>query len=135
MDKSFSVDKDKNTIIFEGILESAYKRKKEDVSKNVIRVTPVDKDIFDSITAYKESGKNYTPTWYKEKNHIMLRSVYDIPVKSVDGDKLTFDEFCERGLIKGAKVEVKIVQKEGAIYPSAIVILEDGDEYDVFEGM
>lgn len=135
------VDNDKHTVTFKGTLESAYKQKKtndktgEITVKNVMRVTPADASVYDVIDAYKDSGKNFTPEWFKNKNHIMLRSVYDIPVKSVEGDKLTFDEFCERGLIRGASVTVKFSQKDGAIYPMSMVVHVDGEEYDPFEDM
>lgn len=135
------VNDDTNQIIFDGVLNSAYKLSKDNKGndlenvKNVINVTPREsKKVFDKITAFENSGKNFTPTWYNKKEYIILRSVYDIPFE-VDGSKLSFDDFCERGLIKNAKVVCKMLQKDGAVYPVAVKVLEDGEMYDAFADM
>lgn len=136
---SYSVDTDNETITFDCVVNSAYRMSKEGKDgksepRNTLNVSPTDKGVFDVISAYEHSGDKYTPDWFKGKEHIMLRSVYDIPVK-LDGKKSTFADFLEKGLIKNAKGVCRIKQKDGAIYPVALVINEDGEEYDAFEGM
>lgn len=139
------INEDNTQIIFSGVTKSAYKRKDTDKNgnaaddaavKNVITVYPDDvKEVFGAITAYVNSGKNYTPEWFKGGEYIKLKSVYDIPFKTSAGDVITFDEFLDRGLIKGGKVVVRFIQKDGAIYPAAVKEVEPGEAYDPFEDM
>lgn len=132
------------TMVFSGVIKAVYKRKdtdnkgrvKEDSPiKNVITVFPDDKKkVFDAIYAYEDSGDKYTPDWFKNKEFIRLKSAYNIPVQ-IDGEEVSFNDWLDRGLVKGAKVNVKMTQQDGVIYPDAIVVKEDGEKFDPFEGM
>ena len=137
------VTDDKSQIIFSGVIKAAYRSKDRDKNgnikedselKNVITVFPDDEKVFDQINAYEKSGDNYTPTWFKEREFVKLKSAFDIPVKAEDKE-MTFVEFLERGLIKGGQVIVKFIQKDGSIYPLAILEKEPGEKFDAFEGM
>ena len=91
---------------------------------------------YDSITAFEKSGSKLTPTWYKNRDGYMnLASVFDIPVLSVTNKQIYFDDWISEYNTVGATVTVKVIQKDGAIYPVAIQVLEDGEEINPFEGM
>lgn len=134
---------DGTVIFFEGVLVSAYKKSQGEngnkVSKNKINVSSDDNSVWERLTKiYENTPKKYIPEWFKnrdDKNMISLKSTYDIPVRIEEtGEKFTFDEFCERGLIRGAKVKMKCNIRDYSVYPSAMVIYEDGEEYDAFAG-
>ena len=91
---------------------------------------------YDEITAFDNSGAKLTPTWYKNKDGYMnLTSKFDIPVKDTDGKVITFDTWIHEYNAVGALVNIKTIQKDGVIYPSAIVVVEDGEELNPFEDM
>ena len=131
-----------DTIIFKGKIKSAYTKGVRnadgdhvDEFRLNIELNSPDK-VYETITAYTNSPKKYVPTWYKAREgNIILKSRYDIPVKNTDGDTVKFSDWLDDGLISGAEVKIKIKQKEGAIYPVALVIEKDGEEMDYFEGM
>ena len=132
-----------NIIFFEATLVSAYQKSQATdtgkVSKNKLNMTTDDKVLWGKLEkVYENTPKKYIPEWFKnrdEKNMVSLKSSYDIHVKIDDtGEKFTFDEFVDRGLIRGAKIKVKANIKDYCIYPSAFVVYEDGEPYDAFEG-
>ena len=91
---------------------------------------------YDDIHAYDSCGAKLTPTWFKEKNgYVNLSSIYDIPVKDVRGNVITYVEWLDAGLCVGSEVKVAVTDKEGAVYPIAIVVLSNGEPFDPFEGM
>ena len=101
------------------------------------RITVFSDDMpYTDIWAFDECGNKYTPSWLKDADGYMnLKSNFDIPVKDSRGKKITFDDWIESETTTGALVVVKIRQKEGAIYPMAIKILQDGENVDPFEDM
>ena len=91
---------------------------------------------YDDIWAYDDCGNKYTPSWLKDGDGYMnLKSNYDIPVKDAKGRRISFADWLEGETTTGAIVTVKIRQKEGAIYPVAIKVIEDGENIDPFEDM
>ena len=64
-----------------------------------------------------------------------LASLYNIPVKDSRGRELSFSEFVELETAIGSKIKLSVVQRDGAIYPKAFVVLEDGEPRDPFEGL
>lgn len=126
-----------NTLIIEGIVISAYigKSRFSDVEK--CRLAIESKTIpYDKITAFKESGTKLTPAWFKDKNGYMnLASIYSIPVKDSRGREIEFAEFVESETAIGSKIKLSVVQREGAIYPKAFIVLEDGEPRDPFAGL
>lgn len=105
--------------------------------KNKNRVTLFAEDLdYSAIWAFNDCGPKYTPAWLKDaEGYINLSSKYDIPVKDKKGRKISFDDWLEAGLYRGAIVKAKIRQTEGAVYPVCLVIVEDGEEFDPFEDM
>lgn len=106
-------------------------------SEECNRLTIYSDDMpYTDIWAYDECGSKYTPSWLKDaEGYMNLKSVFDIPVKDTRGRKISFDDWLESETTRGAIVVVKIRQKEGAIYPMAIKILQDGENVDPFEDM
>ena len=132
-----------NIIFFNATLISAYQKSQATdtgkVSKNKLNVSTDDNALWEKLAkVYENTPKKFIPEWYKnrdDKNMVSLKSSYDIHVKIDDtGDKYTFEEFVDRGLIRGAKIRVKANIKDYCIYPSAFVVYEDGEPYDAFEG-
>jgi hypothetical protein len=126
-----------DNLIVEGVLKSAYigGSKFNDTKKNRLAVQS-DSIPYDSITAYDGVGAKLTPAWFKDKNsYINLASIYNVPVLDPKGLVLTFEEFCNNEKAIGSKVRLSIVQREGAVYPKAMKVLEWGEERDPFEGL
>ena len=140
---------EKETIKFDGKLKSAYNHVDKDDNGNVVKSTniisifrneelecdasqPVD-EYFDSF--YEGKFKKWIPDWYKEnKDFFTVKSAYNIPVM-IDEEKkqMSFAEFVERGNIRDAHVVLKCNVKDNAIYPNAMLVLEEGKPYDAFE--
>ena len=107
----------------------------DDKEKNRVTLFAEDLD-YSAIWAYNECGPKFTPAWMKDaEGYINLASKYDIPVKDIDGNKISFDDWLEAGLYRGAIVKAKIRQTEGAVYPVCLVVMEDGEEFNPFEDM
>ena len=91
------------------------------------------KEFFNDF--YASTAKKWIPDWHKEeKDYMSFKSSFNIPCM-IDPEKkqLSFAEFVERGNIRGAKVILKCNVKDNALYPSALLILEEGTPYDAFE--
>lgn len=108
--------------------------KNDDTEMNRLTLYNPDFD-YSLITAYDHSAAKYTPSWYKDsKGYINLNSRFEIPVKDIDGEVITFEEFTKTET-HNSIVKAKIRQKEGSIYPVALVVLEEGEPVDHFDGM
>ncbi len=108
--------------------------KYDDKVKN--RVTLYNPDFdYTLITAYDNAPAKLTPSWFKDaEGYINLNSKFDIPVKDKDDTILTFKEWVLTDT-NNAIVKAKIRQKEGSVYPVALVVLEEGEPVDNFAGM
>lgn len=127
-----------NNIIVEGTIVSARFGSTKFDDNNKYRIAIESDSIdYDSIHAYDNVGSKLTPTWYKDKTgYINLSSIYDIPVMDVAGKRIDFEDWLSDGYnALGSKVKVSIKQKEGALYPIAIKVIEEGEERDPFEGL
>ena len=124
-----------DTLIIEGIVISAYvgKSRFSDQEKSRLAIQS-DSIPYDQITAFKESGNKLTPAWFKDRNGYMnLASVYNIPVKNMKNREITFEEFTQLDTAIGSKIRLSVIQRDGAIYPKAFKILEEGTPRDPFE--
>lgn len=126
-----------STFIIEGIIIEARvgrSRYSEDIKSRI--AIKSDAIPYDSITAYQDAGPRMTPAWFKDKSgYINASSRFNIPVLNDKGRELSFEDWIETGIAIGSKVRAKFTQKEGAIYPVAIMVLENGEKIDPFEGM
>lgn len=126
-----------DNLIIEGTVISAYigKTKFSDTEKCRICIQS-DSIPYDKITAFENVGSKLTPAWFKDKTGYMnLASIYNIPVKDIKGREISFSEFIETETAIGSKIKLSVTQREGAIYPKAFVIKEDGEPRDPFEGL
>lgn len=71
-------------------------------------------------------------------DNVNLCSLYDMPLK-LSNDKVSeefgydkLSEFIEDGYVIDAEIRVKCVLKDGAIYPSAVMVDKMGSKYDPF---
>ena len=91
---------------------------------------------YDSITAFEKSGTKLTPTWYKNRDGYMnLASLFSIPVLTENNQQIEFSDWIAEYNTVGSTVNVKVIQKDGAVYPVGIQVQEDGEEINPFEGM
>ena len=87
--------------------------------------------------AFKEAGKKFTPKWVSEfEGYVNLSTLYKMPYKNIltNEDGQDFEAYIEEGFLwLGSLVEISVNVKEGALYPKAIRVLEEGKEYDPFD--
>lgn len=124
-------------LIVEGVVVSArYGANKFD-DTNKYRIALKCDDInYDDIHAYDNVGTKLTPSWYKNRDgYINFSSIYSIPVMDASGRRISFDEWLENYNVLGSIVKISFKQKDGAVYPEAIKVLEDGEERDPFADM
>lgn len=121
-------------LIVEGVVVSArYGATKFDDNNKYRLAIKSDSINYDEIHAYDNVGTKLTPSWLKNRDgYINLSSIYSIPVMNVRGNQIDFDDWLADYNVLGSKIKVSIKQKDGAIYPEAIKVLEDGEERDPF---
>lgn len=141
-----------NKIIIKGIMTSAFygKSKMETNSESKTRLAiHIDEEEWKRLKEFAApyyGKKDMSPAWFGYENYsdagengvyVNLKSNYEIPTrynKQNYPDILTNDvEFSDR--LIGASVKVAINFKQGAFYPSAIVITELGEKRNPFDGM
>lgn len=121
-------------VIVEGVVVSArYGATKFDDNNKYRLAIKSDTINYDEIHAYDNVGTKLTPSWLKNRDgYINLSSIYSIPVMNARGNQIDFDDWLADYNVLGSKIKVSIKQKDGAIYPEAIKVLEDGEERDPF---
>lgn len=110
--------------------------RKDDKEKYRITIQN-DEMPYDQIKAFDGSPSRFVPTWFKDgKGFMNLASDYSIPVR-YQRDEIDFVSWTtgeEELTAPNAIVCIKVRQKQGALYPVAIDIREDGHTEDVWEG-
>lgn len=132
--KKVQEKKSMSNLVIEGVVVSAkYGATKFD-DKNKYRLSLYSVDIpYNDIKAFDTVGDKMTPSWYKEQEgYINLNSIFDIPVMDIKGNRIDFDAWLDTGKAVKSKVKVSVRQKEGALYPIAIKVIEEGEEFDPF---
>lgn len=128
---------DNTYVILTGTVKKAYrgKTKFDDNVKN--RVTLYNESMpYDLITAYAETPAKLVPSWYKDADgYINAASAFEVPVMNTNGKEIDFETWINEYDTHNARAVIKIRQKEGAIYLTAIKVLEDGEPVNAFEGM
>lgn len=103
-------------------------------------ITIADADNIDDIikeckSAYASSGDKFTPAWIKNyEGYINLSTIFDVPTK--DGNEVLADIklYVDNNVDwYNSIVSLKVILKDGAIYPSAIKVLEHGEEINPFD--
>lgn len=124
-------------VIVEGVIVSARYGSTKFDDRNKYRFTIKSDNIpYDEIVAYEGVGTKMTPAWFiNQDGYINLASIYSIPVLNSEGIKTETDAWFNTDNVIGSKVRVSIRQKEGAVYPVAIKVLEDGEERDPFKDL
>lgn len=141
-----------NKIIINGVMTSAFygKSKVETYSEHKTRLAVhIDEDEWKKLKEFAApyyDNKDMKPAWLEYDNYldagdngvyVNLKSIYEIPTRynrQNYPDILAHDvKFSDR--LIGAAVKVAINFKQGAFYPSAIVITELGEERNPFDGM
>ena len=138
--------KNRDKVVLGGIVKSAFTKTKttesgETITTNIITLYDSDLTLDGSSnvwgffeTFYSGKPAKWVPEWFKNKSGVTLKSGYDGPVVIVDtGEKMMFESFVNRGLIRDAKVEILCNVKDSAIYPRAMKVVVEGSEYNPFE--
>ena len=131
------VEKMNDLFITGRVVRAFYGSTRKD-TKDKYRLTIQADDMpYDHIQAFDGSPSRFVPSWFKEaKGFMNLASDYNIPGK-FNGDEIDFQEWTTGGedlTAPNSIVCVKIRQKQGAVYPVALVIREDGHTENVWEG-
>ena len=121
-------------LIVEGVVVSArYGATKFDDNNKYRVAIKSDSINYDEVHAYDNVGTKLTPSGLKNRDgYINLSSIYSIPVMDARGKQIDFDDWLAEYNVLGSVVKVSIKQKDGAIYPEAIKVLEDGEERNPF---
>lgn len=121
-------------LIIEGRIVSARFGSTKFDDNNKYRVSIQSDTIpYADIHAYDNSGTKLTPAWFKNQDgYINLSSIYSMPVMNTRGNQIDFDDWISDYNVLGSIVKVSVKQKEGALYPEAIRVIEDGEERDPF---
>lgn len=134
-----------NEVLFEGYISSIATN--DESGKTDINIYVGDDFNYSILKdAFAKSNKKYIPKWYTEKNgFVSLHSKYKIPVLDATDPnheiKTNTDIYIANHLIDDPwhyhKALIKVVIKDGAVYPKAIKVFEDLSEndYNPFEGM
>lgn len=87
--------------------------------------------------AFKDSGKKFTPNWVEEidKGFVNVKTKFDLPVryegeeyKSLEDLETDNEDFHPMGAV----VKLSLAIKSGAIYPKAVLVVENGEPLDAF---
>ena len=124
-------------VILTGTVKKAYRGKTKFDDKVKNRVTLYNESMpYDLITAYAETPAKLVPSWYKDADgYINAASEFEVPVMVTNGKEIDFETWINEYDTHNAQAVIKIRQKEGAIYLTAIKVLEDGEPVNAFEGM
>lgn len=130
----------KKLLVVEGVVTSARvgSSKFDETIKNRLSIKCEEGVInYDDIKPFYENvGSKMTPKWIKEESgYVNVSSKFDIPVKDTFGRQITFEEFTESATAIGSKVKLALTVKEGCVYPTAFVVLEEGEEVDPFKNL
>lgn len=97
-----------------------------------------DEEVYSKLaSAYEDTHEKFVPRWFKEKDgYINLKSNFDIPVLTTNDEETTLvDLINESPTLIGSKVNISLTLADGAVYPNAIKIIEDGEVKNPFEGL
>ena len=124
-------------LMIQGMIVSArYGANKFDNTNKYRIALKTDNIPYDDIHAFDNSGSKLTPSWFKDQNgYINLNSIYEVPIKDSKGKVIDFETWLNGYDVLGSIVVVKIKQKDGAVYPIAIKVIEDGEDRDPFADM
>lgn len=109
--------------------------KKDGLFITLAEVKLTDEQMEELNECFKESGKKFTPSWLTDfEGYVNLFTKYELPTKF---GKITKDveSMVEDGDLDwlGADVKVSIKTKEGAIYPTSMVVVANGEKPDPFK--
>lgn len=147
MAKKSTTNQVTNEFIVSGTVAMAYigSSKYSDKVKSRILLKDCPDIPYELITAFDGSGERLTPKWFKEQTgDINLSTAYELPVRvdcsipEYEGNTKnikTFGQLLDAVDLIGSNVSIKVVQKDGAIYPKAMIVTEIGEGSNPFEGM
>lgn len=127
------------TKIFDVNVRMAYIKYNDtkDCTEHKILVEGLTEEDYKSLeNVFKEVGKKYIPNWFKEQSgEMFLKSRYNFKVLTTDEVETDFKSWVENGTTQNSKIRLKVVLKDGIIYPKAIKVIENGEQLDLFSDM
>lgn len=96
-----------------------------------------DEDIFTIKEAFAECGKKFTPNWIEEieKGFVNTKTKFNLPVRFEGDEYNSLEDLMadnENFYPMGASAKLSLTIKNGAVYPKALIILENGEPIDAF---
>lgn len=112
------------------------KKTEEKLFITLAEVDLSDDKIKELKEAFKDSGKNFTPSWVKDfDGFVNVSTKFELPCIDLEGkewvsieDMIADTEFSWHGALCALSLNVK----EGAVYPQAIKIMGEGIPFDPY---
>lgn len=112
------------------------KRRSEEKLFITLAEADVNDEMLDKLQeVFKDSGSKFTPDWVKDfEGYVNLSTKYELPFRDVNKVEYpSIEAAIEHGLKWiGAEVKVSVNLKEGALYPSALIMLTEGEAHNAF---
>lgn len=112
------------------------KRRSEEKLFITLAEADVDAVMLDKLQeVFKDSGSKFTPDWVKNfDGYVNLSTKYELPFRDVNKVEYSSIEAAIENGLKwiGAEVKVSVNLKEGALYPSALIMLTEGEAHNAF---
>lgn len=112
------------------------KRRSEEKLFITLAEADVDAVMIDKLQeVFKDSGSKFTPDWVKNfDGYVNLSTKYELPFRDVNKVEYSSIEAAIENGLKwiGAEVKVSVNLKEGALYPSSLIMLTEGEAHNAF---
>lgn len=109
--------------------------KKDGLFITLAETNLTDEQLEELNDCFKESGKKFTPTWLTDyEGYVNLFTKFELPTRFGKIEK-DVESMVEDGDLDwlGAEVKVSVKLKEGALYPTSMVVLKNGEKPDPFK--
>lgn len=117
--------------------EKAWKGKGDDRRNISVKLDePLSDEIRKEILTATDldESSSWCPSWLKEgSDYVNVHTKFDLPCQT-KGNNGTVYEISQDDVFEGAKVSLLLVCKEGAVYPQALRVHENGEPYNPFDG-
>lgn len=109
------------------------KKSEEKLFISIKNVTLTDAQMQELKDAFAESGKKFTPAWITDfEGYINTSTKFELPFRYGKQEGSLEDLIADGFAWKNAPVRLSLQVKEGAVYPKAIIIDGEGEEFDAF---
>lgn len=84
--------------------------------------------------AFKDAGSKFTPAWINNfDGYVNVSTKFELPYRYGKKEGTSLEDLVADGFAwKNAPVSLSLTVKEGAVYPKALIILGEGEEFNAF---